>query len=523
MTELNDGRPSGGGEIRRNTPGDGNTGVAASSDVPAQVTAGPYPGDFNLNFMRNIDDDFKVEFLLESSKIACVTFYRQVRYKNGTICLEIESSNHILQKIEPSNQWLIYVQPARDRHEQNCEFYRHENGEILLRTLKKVGSGEQLLAWYSEQLSRDFSIPFLGLHNILGNQQYVCDRCGQTYTHPNPLKLHLRTCRNKGVTSPNKTSSMPDRDILFRPYLQCNCPSKSPVPGPSHTPRHAPHNVTRPIQYMTSPNRASVFGQQDLRRVISPEDIHPVNLSLKDSHGKSRITAYHENQFLHPLHIFNHVQPQVFPLSVGNMTSPPYRCYDVWAPYAAVLSHHRNQNATLWTGRQTCVRTEQLNNRQSKFRGNQTPVKLPVPVPVSIPSESDGEPLDLLPKSFFANKSKKGHYCIYCGKLYSRKYGLKIHLRTHTGYKPLKCKVCLRPFGDPSNLNKHIRLHAQGETPYRCDYCGKVLVRRRDLERHIKSRHPNATETGFVMPSECSTDINEPLTQHDNDQEIVVV
>lgn len=64
-------------------------------------------------------------------------------------------------------------------------------------------------------------------------------------------------------------------------------------------------------------------------------------------------------------------------------------------------------------------------------------------------------------------KSKEGHVCLYCGKCYSRKYGLKIHIRTHTGYKPLKCKYCLRPFGDPSNLNKHTRLHAEGDTPYK--------------------------------------------------------
>lgn len=64
-------------------------------------------------------------------------------------------------------------------------------------------------------------------------------------------------------------------------------------------------------------------------------------------------------------------------------------------------------------------------------------------------------------------KSKNGHICLYCGKCYSRKYGLKIHIRTHTGYKPLKCKYCFRPFGDPSNLNKHTRLHAEGSTPYK--------------------------------------------------------
>lgn len=143
---------------------------------------------------------------------------------------------------------------------------------------------------------------------------------------------------------------------------------------------------------------------------------------------------------------------------------------------------------------------------QTESRENNEPLNLTVPV-CSIGNQLNGwgglelrlsHSLEELSGNYAADvelfasnwgKTKQGHLCVYCGKVYSRKYGLKIHIRTHTGYKPLKCKYCLRPFGDPSNLNKHVRLHASGLTPYICTLCGKIMVRRRDLDRHLKSYH----------------------------------
>ncbi|XP_015178739.1 PREDICTED: PR domain zinc finger protein 13 [Polistes dominula] len=103
---------------------------------------------------------------------------------------------------------------------------------------------------------------------------------------------------------------------------------------------------------------------------------------------------------------------------------------------------------------------------------------------LTLRSNLSTDPADIENYASNIGKSINGYICVYCSKVYSRK--------THTGYKPLICSYCKRSFGDPSNLNKHVRLHRDSSnSPYKCDICGKVLVRKRDLERHIKTKHEN--------------------------------
>ena len=93
------------------------------------------------------------------------------------------------------------------------------------------------------------------------------------------------------------------------------------------------------------------------------------------------------------------------------------------------------------------------------------------------------------PNSPQTSSRNQGFTCEYCGKVYCRKYVLKIHMRTHTGFKPLRCKVCDKSFSDPSNMKKHVKLHEAEDTVHKCRHCGRNFVRYRGLLNHIKSKH----------------------------------
>ena len=71
------------------------------------------------------------------------------------------------------------------------------------------------------------------------------------------------------------------------------------------------------------------------------------------------------------------------------------------------------------------------------------------------------------------------HRCHFdgCGKTFSEKPNLTIHIRKHTKEKPFACKQCGRAFSTRGNMRDHERRHSKLKR-FQCKICKTSFYRK---------------------------------------------
>ena len=107
--------------------------------------------------------------------------------------------------------------------------------------------------------------------------------------------------------------------------------------------------------------------------------------------------------------------------------------------------------------------------------------------------------------------------CEICGKTFTQNTGLKGHMKSiHQGIKDEKCEICGKTFALKCSLYKHQKFFHERIRKYICDICGLTFAENKDLKKHVAFIHEKQKPQKPFTCDECGKKFrsNSELNNH---------